>query len=462
VIGLAAHVGGFLLRSSATTEPLLVVADLLYSLGFALWTGVVVTIFVQILPDTKKRHFKQALNAVRGRGRPSGPGQGWPGPGSGEGRGGVALNAFRTAVSPPYDAGVMELATPPLFAALRDARRVLIAGAGGGFDIYAGLPLAFALWDQGVEVSLANFSFTQLERLEPEDYLAPGVAVVTPATPDIDWYFPERALARWLAATTSRTPCTRFPRAGVQPLREAYQALVDHLQPDAIVLVDGGTDILMTGDESSLGTPTEDMTSVAAVAGLAVATRLVVCLGFGIDAYHGVAHTQVLENIAALDRDGAYLGALSIPSGSREAALYRDAVARRTGRHAGAAEHRARTDRGGGGGAVRRRPVHPAHPRQRAVREPADGRLLQLRPGRAGARVLYLDRIEHTLGGLQVTRRIAEFRETVTFRVPGRIPTRRLAQVAQSSLQEGPRVRVDVTGPRRVRLPAQPGVAGSP
>ena len=63
VIGLAAHVGGFLLRSSATTEPLLVVADLLYSLGFALWTGVVVTIFVQILPDTKKRHFKQALAA---------------------------------------------------------------------------------------------------------------------------------------------------------------------------------------------------------------------------------------------------------------------------------------------------------------------------------------------------------------------------------------------------------------
>jgi hypothetical protein len=31
VIGLAAHVGGFLLKSSATTEPLLLVADLLYA-----------------------------------------------------------------------------------------------------------------------------------------------------------------------------------------------------------------------------------------------------------------------------------------------------------------------------------------------------------------------------------------------------------------------------------------------
>jgi hypothetical protein len=50
VVGLAAHVGGFLFKTSATTEPLLLVADLLYSLGFALWTGVVLVFFVQIWP----------------------------------------------------------------------------------------------------------------------------------------------------------------------------------------------------------------------------------------------------------------------------------------------------------------------------------------------------------------------------------------------------------------------------
>jgi len=43
------------------------------------------------------------------------------------------------------------LATPPLFAALAGAGRVLIAGAGGGLDVYAGLPLAVALLDTGVE-----------------------------------------------------------------------------------------------------------------------------------------------------------------------------------------------------------------------------------------------------------------------------------------------------------------------
>ena len=63
VVGLAAHVGGYALRSSVTTEPLELVADLLYALGYALWTGVVVVVFVQIFPEAKRRQFKQALDA---------------------------------------------------------------------------------------------------------------------------------------------------------------------------------------------------------------------------------------------------------------------------------------------------------------------------------------------------------------------------------------------------------------
>jgi hypothetical protein len=63
VVGLAAHVGGFLLKTSVTTEPLMLVADLLYALGWALWTGVIVVFFVEIYPETKKRQYRQALNA---------------------------------------------------------------------------------------------------------------------------------------------------------------------------------------------------------------------------------------------------------------------------------------------------------------------------------------------------------------------------------------------------------------
>ena len=62
VVGLAAHVGGYLLRSEVTTELLGLVADLLYALGFSLWTGVVVVVFVQIIPEAKRRQFKQLLD----------------------------------------------------------------------------------------------------------------------------------------------------------------------------------------------------------------------------------------------------------------------------------------------------------------------------------------------------------------------------------------------------------------
>ena len=63
VTGLAAHAGGFLLKSSAPAEPLALLADLLYALGWALWTGVVVVLFVQVFPEAKKRQYLQALDA---------------------------------------------------------------------------------------------------------------------------------------------------------------------------------------------------------------------------------------------------------------------------------------------------------------------------------------------------------------------------------------------------------------
>lgn len=65
VMGLAAHAGGFLLKTSATTELLSLAADLLYALGYALWTSVIVVVFVQILPEAKRRQYQQILDAYQ-------------------------------------------------------------------------------------------------------------------------------------------------------------------------------------------------------------------------------------------------------------------------------------------------------------------------------------------------------------------------------------------------------------
>lgn len=120
-------------------------------------------------------------------------------------------------------------------------------------------------------------------------------------------------------------------------MRESYQAIVDELGIDTIILADGGTDSLMCGDEQELGTPTEDMVrkrscatlfyiaqhvhvadlilqlSIAAVNGLKhVKQKFLTNLGFGVDCFHGVCHSHFLENVAAIDKAGGFLGSFSL------------------------------------------------------------------------------------------------------------------------------------------------------
>ena len=219
----------------------------------------------------------------------------------------------------------MALARPGLFERLEPAQSILIAGAGGGFDVYAGLPLLFALEDAGKTVHLANLTFSNLS-LVNERPLHSALVEVTPDTDGSNVYFPEKFLSRWFAERDRARSIYALEKVGAAPLTEAYRKLCAHLQVDALVLVDGGTDILMRGDEAGLGTPSEDMTSLAAAHGTDVPTKLVVCLGFGVDAFHGVCHAHFLENVAALQREGAYLGAMSVLPQDSEAIRYLDAV----------------------------------------------------------------------------------------------------------------------------------------
>lgn len=310
---------------------------------------------------------------------------------------------------------------PELFQRLRGARRVLLAGAGGGFDVYAAVPIAMELAEAGVEIAFASLSFVALDGLGSDVWLDENVAAIRPDTPSaFDFYFPERSLARWLERHGLPATVYAFPKVGVRPLRAAYQRLLDHLGADAVVLVDGGTDLLCRGNESGLGTPEEDMASLAALAGIDGVLKLAASLGFGIDAYHGVNHVHVLENIAALTGSGAYLGAFSIPSRSKSARLYLDAV-----------EHAQQENR-----------IHPSivHGQIAAavrgqsgdvhVTERTSGSTLFVNPLMAiyftfdldglASRNLYLDRLDDTVLMRQISSRIEAFRDTLPATRPPR------------------------------------------
>jgi hypothetical protein len=211
------------------------------------------------------------------------------------------------------------------FKELDNAQSILIAGAGGGLDVFAGLPLYFWLRNVGKNVNLANLSFSDLAITDGKRPV-PSLVRVLPDTQGPQNYFPELHLARWLADRFDETPIYAIERQGARPVLAAYEWLVNELRPDALVLVDGGTDILMRGDEVGLGTPQEDMVSLLAAHEVTgVPSKQVVCIGFGIDAFHGVCHAQFLENVAALTATGGYLGAWSLEEETEQFGLYRDA-----------------------------------------------------------------------------------------------------------------------------------------
>lgn len=217
----------------------------------------------------------------------------------------------------------------PAFERLRQAHRVLLLGAGGGYDILGAIPLWTALRALGKTVHVGGVSFTSLDGL-PGCQSDDAHACLFPVRSESavsDRYCPEAWLARWLEARGHAQPVWAFEKVGVRPLRAALTYLIRHLAVDAVVLVDGGIDILLRGDETSIGTPAEDLTSLCAVSGLEVSTRLIMCLGFGTELRDGIPHAQVLERVADLQARGGFLGAVSLHAKTGPGAAYLDALA---------------------------------------------------------------------------------------------------------------------------------------
>lgn len=203
----------------------------------------------------------------------------------------------------------MNLNTLPFFDEIKDCKTVLLAGAGGGFDIYSGIPIYFALKNMGIKVVIGNYAFTRLSDTNakvdfPHCYEIRGFE--TGVT-----YFPEKYLKKWLLMNGEDVDVYAFEKVGVERLNKVYKWLHKRYNFDAVVLIDGGTDSLMFGDEEGLGTPQEDIASMSAAYKSSIPKKFLVNLGFGVDHFHGVSHYHFLENVALLAKEGGFLGVFS-------------------------------------------------------------------------------------------------------------------------------------------------------
>jgi len=205
----------------------------------------------------------------------------------------------------------------PIFDQLKDSKRILIAGMGGGFDIFCGLPLYFTLKDRGYEVHLANYSFSAIAYFAANGHgqaLTSTLMGVDASIDDTFIYFPELYLSQWFRAQRGEdVTIWAFHKTGGKQLLENYRVLTRRLGIDTIILVDGGVDSLMRGDEAMVGTMLEDSVSLACVNALQaeeIHTRIVACIAFGAELHMAYAH--VMENIAAFTREGAFFGSCSL------------------------------------------------------------------------------------------------------------------------------------------------------
>jgi hypothetical protein len=205
-------------------------------------------------------------------------------------------------------------------------KSVLLSGAGGGFDIYSGLPVYFYLRERGINVYLANLSLIELKDAKLIRIVCEGCYIISADTRGLDYYFPERTLSRWFRHRGEEVPIYCIKSAGVAPVIEAYRMLCKELGIDAVILTDAGIDSLMRGDEVQLGTPVEDITSIAAVSCLNIPTKILSCVGFGVDLPDGVCHYHALEAISELMNVGGFHGAFTLTRNSPYVLHYMEAM----------------------------------------------------------------------------------------------------------------------------------------
>ena len=224
----------------------------------------------------------------------------------------------------------------PTFAArLADPaiRTVLLCGCGGGFDFVHSLALYPELQRLGKTVIIGSYSFgdpAKIAGAEPVFSEDGAIAVRATANNVADAHYgPEVHVCSYLdsvyPASRPHSVYAFYARAFTVPtLSKLYRDLIVAHSVDAIVIVDGGSDSLMVGDEEGLGDPIEDAVSVAAVASLSgLRAKVLVVVGLGTDRFNHVSDAASLRAVAELTQAGAFLGAVSLEPSAAGSVFYR-------------------------------------------------------------------------------------------------------------------------------------------
>lgn len=221
-------------------------------------------------------------------------------------------------------------------------KRVVLSGCGGGSDVLGTSVIYAQIKDVAKQVIFFSLTFTsdailnktcqkvsrKCWRVDPNN---PAIA----SDPEEKVYFPEARMAR----VTGVPIYTLSHHATIQEYTEGYQAALqmelgqggsfwrsiastlgvgcgggrnigeEPAPPlaDALVLCDGGCDVLLTGVETGLATPVEDMAHLKAVLPLDIPEKYITALGANVDCGHGVVQAELDRRLDALYNSGSMI-----------------------------------------------------------------------------------------------------------------------------------------------------------
>lgn len=233
----------------------------------------------------------------------------------------------------------MSILLPSFLVKLADPniKNILLCGCGGGFDFVHSLLLYPELKRLGKQIIIGSYSFGEAQHIgnPAEIVFQEGNALakrVSARSIPPSYYCPEVHVCSYLDRvypdTAPHFVYAYYARAFTVPsLTRFYQQLVESHQIDALILVDGGSDSLMVGDEEGLGDPIEDAVSVATVAGLDnLKLKLLISVGLGCDRFNHVSDAASLRAVSELTASGGFLGSIGLEAQNQAFQFYKSCV----------------------------------------------------------------------------------------------------------------------------------------
>lgn len=141
----------------------------------------------------------------------------------------------------------------PVVMQLQKSKNTLILGMSGG-GVFTGLPIYLTLEKMGIKSHLASFThanWAEIPTCTEIIPMAPGCVGVTGNIVKTSVNMPEMYLSNWFKDVKSQdVPIWTFKRdQSIKEYSDSLNVLVKHLGIDTILLVDGGVDSIMTGNE---------------------------------------------------------------------------------------------------------------------------------------------------------------------------------------------------------------------